>query len=312
MTDTDRIDLDELTDDATDDEPDARRGDWFWQGEGDPDAEPDAPERDPAESGVSRLMEQEAEAEQSPATDPDADGDDPDTDDPGAAGDDADPDAAGDDADSGATDDADEAAAIPRVPRENADKPVGVPSGVGGAGAGAGPGSAMSTDEATEATESTESGDGSAPADGPNHEAGTNAARKAVAAGAAEAKGPHGGGADDMTMALSFRAMSQLSDPQLTVAKAREWADWVGIVGEVEAPVINKFQREHRVDADFFNGTGTGPAERLANVGETSMFYAKRMVLVGTEADRWIAEEAGWEFVPFETAAEKAGWDHET
>ena len=301
MTDTDRIDLDELADDATDDEPDARRGDWFWQGEGDPDAEPDEPDRDPAESGVSRLME--AEAERSSATDADADDGDP-----GVADDDAD---AGDGAD-------DDAAAIPRVPRENADKPVGVPSGVGGAGAGAGPGSAMSPDDTPPARAgpaaraSAEHGAAAAPADGPNHDAGTNAARKAVAAGAAEAKGPHGGGADDMTMALSFRAMSQLSDPQLTVAKAREWADWVGIVGEVEAPVINKFQREHRVDADFFNGTGTGPAERLANVGETSMFYAKRMVLVGTEADRWIAEEAGWEFVPFGTAAEKAGWDHET
>jgi len=124
-------------------------------------------------------------------------------------------------------------------------------------------------------------------------------------------EGPHGGGLDDTTLALTYGAVSRLSDPQLVVASVREWADWVGIVGEMSALVVNKFQREHRVDADFSNGTAPGPAERLAGIGGRSMFAAERTVVVGPPEDEWIAEEAGWEFVPLETAAAKADWDLE-
>lgn len=187
------------------------------------------------------------------------------------------PDAAGVEAPSGADADS-EGGSIPRVPRENEDRPAGVPTDRGGSGAGA--------------TVGTGSGSSASPGDDAR----------------SMAEGPHGGGVDDMTMALTYEAVSRLSDPRLVVASAREWTDWVGIVGDVSAPVINKFQREHGVDADFFNGSGTGPAERLADIGETSMFYAERLVVVGTPGEEWIAEAAGWEFVPFEEAAEKAGW----
>jgi hypothetical protein len=177
--------------------------------------------------------------------------------------------------DTGATDmAADEGGPVPRVPRENEDKPAGVPTESGGSGAGATVSNAPDDAEPM-------------------------------------AEGPHGGGVDDMTMALTYNAVTELADPQLVVVSAREWADWVGIVGDVSAPVITKFQREHGIDADFFNGTGTGPAERLAGIGKTSMFYAERLAVVGTPDDEWIAEEAGWEFVPLETAAEKADWDIE-
>lgn len=329
MTDTNRIDLDELSgSDDADDEPDASRGDWFWQGDGDPDAEPDEPEYDPAESGVSRRMTADADQIDSTGTtgdDASDDAGDAASDDAGdAASDDAGDADAGSDADAtadeGTTSPAaadDDRGAIPRVPRENDDSPVGVPSDAGGAGPGAGPSEAARMQSGSGSTAAgggaVDDDAGAAPGtpEGRNADVGTNEARKAVEAGEAEAKGPHGGGADDMTMAISYNAMTQLSDPQLTVAKAREWADWIGIVGEVKAPVINQFQRENTVDADFFNGTGTGPAERLANIGETSMFYAERMVLVGTPEDEWIAEEAGWEFIPFETAAEKADWQRE-
>ncbi|MGZ0746918.1 DUF7124 domain-containing protein [Haloparvum sp. AD34] len=327
MTDTNRIDLDELSgSDDADDEPDASRGDWFWQGDGDPDAEPDEPEYDPAESGVSRRMAADVDQiDSTGTTDGDAGGDAADADadsDTGAA--DAAAEADADAADDATDDDTashaavdDDRGAIPRVPRENDDSPVGVPSDAGGAGPGAGPSEAARRQSgggsAGAGGGAVDDGADAAPGtpEGRNPEVGTNEARKAVEAGQAEAQGPHGGGVDDMTMAISYNAMTQLSDPQLTVAKAREWADWIGIVGEVKAPVINQFQRENTVDADFFNGTGTGPAERLANIGETSMFYAERMVLVGTPEDEWIAEEAGWEFIPFESAAEKADWQRE-
>ncbi|WP_181691295.1 hypothetical protein [Natronomonas sp. LN261] len=172
------------------------------------------------------------------------------------------------------TDTTGEEGPVPRVPRENEDKPAGVPTESGGSGAGATVSNAPDDAEPM-------------------------------------AEGPHGGGVDDMTLALSYNAVTELADPQLVVVSAREWADWVGIVGDVSAPVITKFQREHGIDADFFNGTGTGPAERLADIGKTSMFYADRLAVVGTSGDEWIAEEAGWEFVPLEKAAEKADWELE-
>lgn len=187
----------------------------------------------------------------------------------------ADDEPSGADADTGA--DADPTPA-PRVPRETDGKPVGVPVEGGGAGAGA-----------TDADP-----DGSAPRP----------------LGESEAEGPHGGGPDEMTLAFTYDAAKRLADPGLVFASAREWADWIGIVGDVPAHVVTKFQRENGVDADFFNGTGTDPGERLAEVDRTSMFFAERMVVVGIEgSDEPIAAEADWEFVPLATAAEKAGWE---
>jgi len=112
-----------------------------------------------------------------------------------------------------------------------------------------------------------------------------------------------------MTMALTYRAARRLARPASAFTDADAWADWVGIVGRVETPVINRFQRDHGVDADFFSGTGTAPGERLAEIGPRSMFYAERMVVVGVEGeDERVAAAADWEFVPLAEAAEKADW----
>lgn len=166
-------------------------------------------------------------------------------------------------------------APMPHVPRANRDRPVGIPKEGGGAGG------AAATDEGSEATR--DEGD--------------------------DAAGPHGGDADDMTMALTYRAARRLAAPAAVFADAAQWADWVGIVGEVDAHVINKFQRDNHVDADFFNGSGTGPAERLAEIDEHSMFFADRMVVVGVDDERWLADDAGWEFVRLPDAAGKADWE---
>jgi hypothetical protein len=114
---------------------------------------------------------------------------------------------------------------------------------------------------------------------------------------------------DDMTMALTYKAAHYVTDPAAVLSDANGWADWIGIVGEVSTPVIRKFQRDNRIELDFFGGSESGPEARLQEIDRESMFYADRMVLVGTDADGWIAEEADWEFVPIETAAEKAGWE---
>ena len=164
--------------------------------------------------------------------------------------------------------------ATPRVPYANDDRPVGIPMESGGAGG--------------------------VPAD----------EREAKTQQQPEASGPHGGGADEMTMAISYEAIRRLENLHAALADAETWTDWVGIVGDVDAHRINKYQRDHRLDLDFFNGTGTGPGERLAEIDEHSMFYSKRMVLVGVESagERAWAEAADWEFVPLADAAADAGW----
>lgn len=139
--------------------------------------------------------------------------------------------------------------------------------------------------------------------DDPNGDAGqqTHGAGTAETHGATEP--------DDMTMALTYKAAHYFNNPEFVFSDARGWADWIGIVGEVSTPVIRKFQRDNRVDLDFFGGSEAGPESRLQEIDRESMFFAERMVLVGTDADEWIAEAAGWEFVPVETAAEKADWE---
>ncbi|WP_168191193.1 hypothetical protein [Haloprofundus sp. MHR1] len=175
--------------------------------------------------------------------------------------------------------------AIPRVPRTNDDSPVGIPIEGGGAG-----GAASGTVDADDA-----GGDDGEDGEDDDVEP--------------EPTGPHGSGPSEMTMALTYEAVKRLENPAAAFADAEGWTDWVGIVGDVDAHVITKFQRESVVDVDFFNGTGTGPAERLAGIDGHSMFFAERMVVVGVAGvDEYVAEESGWEFVPLETAAEKAGW----
>lgn len=162
--------------------------------------------------------------------------------------------------------------ATPRVPRSNDDKPIGVPMDAGGGG-------------------------------------GTAAQNRDDDAGDAPYGDPYGGTTADMTLAFTYEAIQRLELLHAALADVETWSDYVGIVGEVPAHVLSKFQREQRLDLDFFNGGGTGPAERLAEVDEHSMFYAERMVVVGTEDESWIADEAGWEFVDVVEAAAKANWE---
>lgn len=235
---TDRIDLDDV---ETEKPPAERpnRGDWFWRGEGDIEAE-----AQPADAGEAASLDADA-------------------------------------ADAGGGSDR-ATNRVPHVPRETKDLPVGIPKESGGAGAGPGD------------------------ADGPPEDGGVDDGSDGSAE-APEASGPHGGDADDMTLALTYEAARRLSDPGYAFADASGWSDWIGIVGDVPAHVITKFQREHGVDADFFNGTGMGPRERLADVGPRSMFYAERFVLVGCEGEADLAPD-DWEFLPLEGAAENAGW----
>lgn len=116
----------------------------------------------------------------------------------------------------------------------------------------------------------------------------------------------------ELTTAFTLAALSQLENPAGVVAESRSWSDWVGVVGDADAPTINTFLRRESVDVDFFNGVAS-PVERLSRVSaEGSAFNSDRLVLVGLEGQGAIAEEAGWEFERLVPTAEEAGWELHT
>ncbi|UIO99555.1 hypothetical protein Hbl1158_13660 [Halobaculum sp. CBA1158] len=283
----DKIDLDEL-DVQPDDEERPNRGDWFWGDDSesddlDADGTPDDSERDDLDAGEDADSVGDTAADAADAIDAADTADTADT-----AGSDAGTDGwrsgaaradelGADEPDPPEYDDdlgADLESSTPRVPYADDDRPVGIPREGGGGGG--------------------------VPAD----------ARESETQEQPEATGPHGETKSEMTMAVSYAAIRSLANLHAALADAETWTDYVGIVGDVDAHVINKFQRDNKLDLDFFNGTGTGPGERLEEVGPNSMFYADRMVLVGVESngERAWAERAGWEFVPLAEAAEASGW----
>jgi len=302
---TDSIDLDDI--DVQDDEGEAgpNRGDWLWRAEGAPDGEPaddddgltgadigDKTPRVPSEtdgkpvgiptdSGGAGSGAGAGVGETSTSAEPDPDGPsergDPNT--PGEGGDPSTP-----------SDGADTAPASSETEVWDVDEGAVSDSAQAGEAGGSGPVGTAATDATVAGTAS--SGGVSGP----------------VASGGSEG-GPHGGDADEMTLAFTYRAARALDDPTAAYGDAKQWSDWLGIVGDVPSHALNKFQRRHTIDLDFFNGAGTRPSERLAEIGPSSMFYADRLVLVGLPDEAGM-EPAGWEFRPLPEAAEKAGWGY--
>lgn len=115
------------------------------------------------------------------------------------------------------------------------------------------------------------------------------------------------GGSGEMTLAFELAALQSLADPGAVVTDARQWTEYVGVVSEKPTYVVTNFTRKHRVRQDFFSGP-RGVAESLDNVAD--QFDTPRHVFIGTsETDATIAEEAGWEYLPLEEAADAADWE---
>jgi hypothetical protein len=112
----------------------------------------------------------------------------------------------------------------------------------------------------------------------------------------------------DLTTAFSLEALTHLENPAHVVSEARSWSDWIGVVGDVDAPTMNTFLRRKEIDIDFFNGAA-GPHDRLARVArEGSAFHSDRLVLVGVEGQEDLVPDQDWEFEELEPTAAAADW----
>ncbi|GAB6880321.1 hypothetical protein JCM17823_25950 [Halorubrum gandharaense] len=115
------------------------------------------------------------------------------------------------------------------------------------------------------------------------------------------------GGSTDMTLAFELEALKTLANPNAVFNGARQWTEYVGVVSDKPTYVVTNFTRKHRVRQDFFSGP-RGVAESLENI--RTQFDTDRHVFVGVdEDDEAVAEDADWEFLHVEDAAEAAGWE---
>lgn len=116
-----------------------------------------------------------------------------------------------------------------------------------------------------------------------------------------------GGGSSDMTLAFELAALERLREPDTVFSSARRWSEYVGVVSDEPTYVVTNFTRKNRIRQDFFSGP-RGKAESLENV--KAQFQTERHVFIGTtDEDADIADDAGWEYLDVEQAAEAAGWD---
>ncbi len=111
----------------------------------------------------------------------------------------------------------------------------------------------------------------------------------------------------EMTLAFELSALKALANPSTAFANARQWTAYVGVVTDEPTYVLTNYTRKRRIRQDFFSGP-RGKKGTLESVKE--QFEGDRYVLIGTsEADRQVAEETGWEYIPIEEAAEAADWE---
>ncbi len=109
-----------------------------------------------------------------------------------------------------------------------------------------------------------------------------------------------------MTLALELPALERLDDPNGALGDARAWSRYVGVIGN-DSDAVRSAVEAHELDLDFVPD-GRDTWLTLQETRERT--NTPRHVLVGLTADgRRAADHTGWEFVPLEDAAEKAGWN---
>lgn len=112
-------------------------------------------------------------------------------------------------------------------------------------------------------------------------------------------------GGGTMTLAFELEAIRRLADPEAVIDDATQWSVNVGIIAE-DSTAANRYASEHHLQQDFFIRP-FDKRESLVNVKK--QFHTDRYVFIGTnQADRELAAETDWEYLPLEDAADKAGW----
>lgn len=112
----------------------------------------------------------------------------------------------------------------------------------------------------------------------------------------------------DMTVAFELESLDALAAPKAAIEDALEWSRHVGIVSQEPQYVVREYMQDLGVHEYPVFYTWVSKRRSLASF-RTEQDTA-RYVLVGTTADAAaIAEEVNWEYLPVETAAEKAEWE---
>ena len=114
--------------------------------------------------------------------------------------------------------------------------------------------------------------------------------------------------AETTTLTFELAALRRTAAPARAFRSTRRWATNVGIVSDDPTYVVTNFARQEGIDLAFNSGRH-GLYESLVRIRGQPEHEAERYVLVGTdEVDEESVRELGWEFVPIEETAEKAGW----
>ncbi|MFC4439106.1 MULTISPECIES: DUF7124 domain-containing protein [Natrialbaceae] len=111
----------------------------------------------------------------------------------------------------------------------------------------------------------------------------------------------------ELTLVFTVAAVERLANPPVAVADARGWSTSVGVVGDGEPDAVTDAVERADVDPDFVSGA-KGTAGSLAAVRQR--LSTDRYVVVGSDDEvRRTAQALGWEYLPLEEAAAKAGWE---
>lgn len=109
----------------------------------------------------------------------------------------------------------------------------------------------------------------------------------------------------EVTLAFELSAFEEFAHPEQVIADARGWSRYVGLVAN-DTDAVRSYVRTHDIRQDF----ELGDRDKWLILAELrDATDTDRHVFVGsTRDDRMAAEQTGWDFVPVDEAAEKAGW----
>jgi DNA-binding response OmpR family regulator len=111
---------------------------------------------------------------------------------------------------------------------------------------------------------------------------------------------------NDVTLALSLRALGRLVRPNRAFKDATTWTSYIGIVSSESSVIERRRVREVGYQQDFLSGPRS-IEEALSRI--RSHFETERYVFVGTDETGGVAETVpDWTFQSVNDAATAADW----